>query len=130
MWETSIPRDLPGETDLLSNATRIVPRPDEDPRPWLGDVASGNAQLLTFMHEATHNWCFSSAVVHAQLLVATRAQINAIAYVALGDDSLARHSDSSPDHLALFAGVFMGLAMIPGRSWARTLRVCGTNLDW
>ena len=113
MGEISLPRDLPGETDLLSNATRIVPQPDEDPRPWLGDVASGNGQLLTFMHEATHNWCFSSAVVHAQLHVATRAQINANAYVALSDDRLARRSDSSPDDLARFAGVFHGLTADP-----------------
>jgi hypothetical protein len=53
-----------GRGKLISlAATRIVPHPDEDPRPWLGDVASGNRQLLTFIHEATRNWCFTSAVV-------------------------------------------------------------------
>lgn len=72
--------NLPGETDLFSGATRMVPHPDEDPRPWLGDVASGNGQLLTFIHEATHNWCFTSALVHAQLHVMARAQINALAF--------------------------------------------------
>ncbi len=77
--------NLPGETDLLSNATRIVLQPDEDPRPWLGPVASGTRQLLTFMHEATHNWCFSSPVVQAQLHVATRAAINSQAWTALSD---------------------------------------------
>lgn len=98
----------PGETDLLSNATRIVAQPDEDPRPWLGDVpAVGSRQLLTFVHEATHNWCFSSAVGKSQVFIAQRAGTNATLLNALWDDP-----DRSPDDVslenafAMFGGLF------------------------
>lgn len=87
----------PGETDLLSNATRIVAQPDEDPRPWLGAVPTvGSRQLLTFVHEATHNWCFSSAVGQAQVFIAQRAETNATLLGALWDDP-----DPSRDNVSL-----------------------------
>jgi hypothetical protein len=76
----------PGETDLLSNATRIVMPGDEDPRPWLGVIATGNRQLLTFIHEMTHHWCFDSIVVNAQRMIATRAETNAVALATLSRD--------------------------------------------
>jgi hypothetical protein len=113
MEDTIGSRDLPGASDLLSNATRIVPQPDEDPRPWLGDVASGNGQLLTFIHEATHNWCFTSTVVHAQLHLAARAEINAATLVALGDGRVRRGGDSEPGPLELFSELFHALSQDP-----------------
>jgi hypothetical protein len=103
---------LPGETDLFSNATRIVPQPDEDPRPWLGPVASGNPQVLTFIHEATHNWCFSSPVVQAQLHLATRAAINSTAWIALcdpPDDETAEDQSSPARFLALSGEIYRAL---------------------
>jgi hypothetical protein len=78
--------DGSGVTDWISNVTRITPVSGEDPRPWLTPIASGNDRLLTFLHEATHNWCFNSAVVHAQLYVAGRAELNAMAYLMLQDE--------------------------------------------
>ncbi len=101
--------NLPGETDLLSNATRIVLQPDEDPRPWLGPVASGTRQLLTFMHEATHNWCFSSPVVQAQLHVATRAAINSDAWIALSDPDDAVDQNSPAAVLGVSGRIFRAL---------------------
>lgn len=93
----------PGETDLLSNATRIVMPGDEDPRPWLGVIATGNRQLLTFIHEMTHNWCFDSIVVNAQRMIAMRAQTNALALATLsrdpelaGPDAGSMHRDGDP----------------------------------
>jgi hypothetical protein len=78
--------DGSGRTEWLSNVTRIMPDSGDDPRPWLTPVASGNDRLLTFLHEATHNWCFSSTVIQAQVCLVGRAQINALAYSMLEDD--------------------------------------------
>jgi hypothetical protein len=113
MGNVSSSWDLPGATDLLSNATRIVPQPDEDPRPWLGDVASGNGHLLTFVHEATHNWCFTSAVVHAQLHLAARAEINAITLVALGDSPVNQGGTSKSDMLGAYSELLRSIAGDP-----------------
>ena len=78
--------DGSGVTGWISDVTRTPPASGADPRPWLTPIASGNDRLLTFLHEATHNWCFNSAVVHAQMYVAGRAELNAMAYLVLQDD--------------------------------------------
>jgi hypothetical protein len=92
--------DGSGVTEWISNVTRITPTSGEDPRPWLTPIASGNDRLLTFLHEATHNWCFNSAVVHAQIYVAGRAELNAMAYLMLQDEpdpaDLAEPGEASP----------------------------------
>jgi len=75
-----------GETDLLSGATRVVPLDEEDPRPWLQAVPAGVKQLLTFIHEVTHHWCFNSGVVNALQHVSTRLEINTAVFLALGKD--------------------------------------------
>lgn len=36
--------------------------------------------------QATHNWCFNSAVVHAQMYVVGRAALNSMASLMLQDD--------------------------------------------
>jgi hypothetical protein len=120
--------DLSGATDPFSNVTRIVPQSDEDPRPWLGDVASGNGHLLTFMHEATHNWCFTSAVVHAQLHLAARAEINATTLVVLGDGRVDQGGDSKTEMLGLASGFLHALAGYPWpHSGERMFRSCGAS---
>lgn len=70
----------------LSPVHRHTKVTGDDPRPWLTPVASGADRLLTFLHEATHNWCVNSAVVRAQLFVAGRAELNATAYLMLQDE--------------------------------------------
>lgn len=79
--------DGAGLTDLFTNATQLGPTEREDPRNWLGPVAHGSAeQLLTYVHEATHHWCFRSVVGEALLFLAARADMNTQALLALGDD--------------------------------------------
>ncbi|MFD4504846.1 hypothetical protein [Streptomyces sp. NPDC058457] len=80
-------QDRGGVTDLFTNATRLVPPELEDPRHWLGPVGQGPPeQLLTYLHEATHHWCFRSAVGYSLLLLAARAGMNADALSALSED--------------------------------------------
>lgn len=102
--------DGSGVTDWISNVTRIAPASGEDPRPWLTPIASGNDRLLTFVHEATHNWCFNSAVVHAQMYVAGRAELNATAYLMLQDDP-AEDAEASPTHLLQLIGAMLRAAI-------------------
>ncbi|MCQ4211731.1 hypothetical protein [Streptomyces longispororuber] len=79
--------DRAGVTDLFTNAVRLAPAEKEDPRHWLGPVGHGPPeQLLTFLHEVTHHWCFSSDVGQALLFLAARADMNAHALSALSDD--------------------------------------------
>lgn len=77
------PADDSGVTDWISNITRIGPGGGGDPRPWLTQIASGDKQVLTFIHEATHNWCFNSEVTRAQIYVAGRAELNATVYLMI-----------------------------------------------
>jgi hypothetical protein len=101
--------DGSGVTDLISNATRLGPSTSEDPRPWLRDVAAGNDRLLTFLHEVTHNWCFSSAVVNTQLHLYARASVCADAFAYLS--YLAAKSPEDPsllDDVALLGAIIHG----------------------
>jgi hypothetical protein len=110
------------ETDLFSNATQIVPQREEDPRPWVGPVASGNERLLNFVHEATHRWCFSSAVYHAQIYLAGRANFNAMALIGLNGDSAQRISDGSQTPLVeLFGEAFRQILRAPQLGGGKTL---------
>lgn len=66
-----------GWTDIFTNATGIAPRPEEDdPRPWLG-VPESAPHVSTFLHEATHHWCFHSPVGNVLLGLIARAEANA-----------------------------------------------------
>src|SRR5262249_45700435 len=60
-----------------------------------------------------HNWCFTSAVVHAQLHVAARAEINATTLVALGDGRVGQGGDSETETLGLFSEFFHALGEDP-----------------
>ncbi|MFG2022147.1 hypothetical protein [Streptomyces sp. NPDC048825] len=92
--------DRAGITDLFTNAVRLCPPEREDPRHWLGPIGHGPPeQLLTFLHEVTHHWCFRSDVGQALLFLAARADMNAHALSALSDDIDERPNNDVSDDL-------------------------------
>ncbi|MBM2615640.1 hypothetical protein JIG36_08755 [Actinoplanes sp. LDG1-06] len=107
--------DGSGVTDWISNVTRLTPDWAEDPRPWLTPIATGNGRLLTFLHEATHNWCFNSAVVHAQMYVAGRAEMNALVYLMLQDDPEPGESSGPAHDLRMFGQFIRDVSGDPRR---------------
>ena len=79
-------------------------------------ITTGNRQLLTFIHEMTHHWCFDSIVVNAQRMITIRTQNNALALATLSRDpdlagpdagSMPRDGDPPPEESIRLMGALM-----------------------
>jgi hypothetical protein len=99
--------DGSGVTDLVSNATRLLPNALEDPRPWLSEVPSGNGRILTYLHELTHHWCFTSVLVNAQLHLISRAEVRGTVYTYLS--GRVTGNGDSEDDIGLLGSIMQGI---------------------
>jgi hypothetical protein len=95
---------LAATTDLVSNATNF-PRIDlQTDAGWLFRLGPSPEQHLpSFLHEATHHWCFQSPVVSALVTVLFEAQRQVAGIIMLEDDQERLNClRSAQDRLARF----------------------------